>query len=112
MFHLRRSLRVTGHMYVICAMAAQRGPHAGMWSLLSGLTSPLVCKSYKGETCFSDPAARTVWNIPLDHLHLMWRQVHSKNTSGLSLPLSLSRGKTLLTIPIQHLLIRLICIFN
>ena len=39
---------------------------------------PLVCESYK-ETCFSDPAARSIWNIPRDHLLLMWRQVNSRD---------------------------------
>lgn len=44
--------------------------------LVIGPYLPLVCRTYK-QTCLSDPEVRTIWNIPLDHLHLKWRQVFS-----------------------------------
>lgn len=101
---------VEGFKYLICVgsvMASQRGPLHVVLVIRPYL--PLVCKSYK-ETCFSDPAARSIWNIPRDHLLLMWCQIHSREVQ---VSLSLSHGKhILLTVSIQHFLTSLICIFN
>lgn len=67
------------HVSDMCRLRDGRSerPSAGMWSWLSGLTSPWYAIPTR-KTCFSDITARTIWNIPLDHLHLMWRQVHNK----------------------------------
>lgn len=73
-------LRVTGHMYLICAgsgMAGQRGPLQACGPGYQALPPPWYAIPTR-KTCFSDITARTIWNIPLDHLHLMWRQVHNK----------------------------------
>lgn len=79
-------LRVTGHMYPICDGLVREALCRHVVLVIRPFLS-LVCRSYK-KTCFSDPAVRTIWNIPWDHLHLMWRQVHNKAVQVFFLPVS------------------------
>lgn len=96
------------HVSDMCRLRDGRSerPSAGIWSWLSGLTSPWYA-SPTWKTCFSDITA--IWNIPLDHLHLMWRQVHNK---AVQVFFCLSLTQNTQTIPIQHCGTSLICIFN
>lgn len=67
----------TGLMYLICAGA--RGPLQACGPGYQAL--PPSGMQVLHETCFSDPAVRTIRNIPRDHLHLMWCQVHCRAIS-------------------------------
>lgn len=92
--HFCISARVSSSGHVTWNVQTERGPQQPSAPGYQALAAPGI-----QETC-----SRTIWNIPLDHLLLMWYQVH--NQTLVSLPPSYA----VLTVPAQHSVTCLICI--